>query len=78
VLMWVGAIAWHIGYDTIYAYVDLKDDARLGLKSTAILFGRHGKALIGLFYALAVGALSLGGWLLEMSPPYAIASIPIA
>ncbi len=39
VLMWAGAIAWQIGYDTIYAYVDLKDDTRLGLKSTAILFG---------------------------------------
>lgn len=61
VLMWAGAIAWQIGYDTIYAYVDLKDEARLGLKSTAILFGRHGQSLIGLFYALAVGAWSLGG-----------------
>ncbi|MBY5400837.1 4-hydroxybenzoate octaprenyltransferase [Rhizobium sp. Z1P35] len=78
VLMWAGAIAWQIGYDTIYAYVDLKDDARLGLKSTAILFGRHGQSLIGLFYALAVGAWSLGGWLLEMSPPYTIGMLVIA
>ncbi|MBP2445294.1 4-hydroxybenzoate octaprenyltransferase [Rhizobium leguminosarum] len=78
VLMWAGAIAWQIGYDTVYAYVDLKDDARLGLKSTAILFGRHGKMWIGLFYALAVGAWSLGGWLLDMSPPYAIGMLVIA
>ena len=77
-LMWAGAIAWQIGYDTVYAYVDLKDDTRLGLKSTAILFGRHGKILIGLFYALAAGAWSLGGWLLEMSPPYAIGMLVIA
>lgn len=78
VLMWAGAIAWQIGYDTIYAYVDVKDDTRLGLKSTAILFGRHGKMWIGLFYALAVAAWSLGGWLLEMSPPYAIGMLVIA
>ncbi|NYJ15233.1 4-hydroxybenzoate polyprenyltransferase [Rhizobium leguminosarum] len=78
VLMWAGAIAWQIGYDTVYAYVDVRDDTRLGLKSTAILFGRRGKMWIGLFYALAVAAWSLGGWLLEMSPPYAIGMLVIA
>ncbi|OWV86539.1 4-hydroxybenzoate octaprenyltransferase [Rhizobium sp. N122] len=78
VLMWAGAIAWQIGYDTVYAYVDVRDDTRLGLKSTAILFGRHGRMWIGLFYALAVGAWSLGGWLLEMTPPYAIGMLVIA
>ncbi|WP_434710195.1 4-hydroxybenzoate octaprenyltransferase [Rhizobium sp. YTUHZ045] len=78
VLMWAGAIAWQIGYDTVYAYVDLRDDARLGLKSTAILFGGRGRMWIGLFYALAVGAWSLGGWLLEMSPPYAFGMLVIA
>ncbi|WP_049731754.1 4-hydroxybenzoate octaprenyltransferase [Rhizobium ecuadorense] len=78
VLMWAGAIAWQIGYDTVYAYVDVRDDTRLGLKSTAILFGRRGKMWIGLFYALAVGAWSLGGWLLEMSPPYAIGMLVVA
>jgi 4-hydroxybenzoate polyprenyltransferase len=77
-LMWAGAIAWQIGYDTVYAYVDVKDDTRLGLKSTAILFGQHGKACIGLFYALTIGAWSLGGWLLGMSVPYTIGMLVIA
>ncbi|RWO08716.1 MAG: 4-hydroxybenzoate octaprenyltransferase, partial [Mesorhizobium sp.] len=58
--------------------VDAKDDTRLGLKSTAILFGQHGKSCIGLFYALTVGAWSLGGWLLGMSSPYAIGMLVIA
>ncbi|MDP0929521.1 hypothetical protein Q0601_20240 [Paracoccus onubensis] len=40
--MWLGALAWQIGYDTTYGYVDVRDDKRLGLKSTAILFGAHG------------------------------------
>ncbi|MDJ1635702.1 4-hydroxybenzoate octaprenyltransferase [Rhizobium rhizogenes] len=78
VLMWAGAIAWQIGYDTVYAYVDVRDDSRLGLKSTAILFGRNGKIWIGVFYASTVGAWSLGGWLLGMSLPYAIGMLVIA
>lgn len=78
VLMWAGAIAWQIGYDTVYAYVDVKDDTRLGLKSTAILFNQHGKTCIGFFYALTVGAWSVGGWLLGMSLPYAIGMLVIA
>lgn len=78
VLMWAGAIAWQIGYDTVYAYVDVKDDARLGLKSTAVLFGEHGKAWIGLFYILTVGAWSLGGWMVGMSPLYAIGMLVVA
>jgi 4-hydroxybenzoate polyprenyltransferase len=78
VLMWAGAISWQIGYDTVYAYVDVKDDRSLGLKSTAILFGRHGKLIIGLFYALTIVAWSVGGWLLGMSPPYAFGMLAIA
>lgn len=76
--MWVGAIAWQIGYDTVYAYVDVKDDVRLGLKSTAILFGHRGKPCIGLFYILTIGAWSIGGWLSGMSIAYAIGMTVIA
>jgi 4-hydroxybenzoate polyprenyltransferase len=78
IVMWIGAIAWQIGYDTVYAYVDVKDDTRLGLKSTAILFGQSGKACIGLFYALAVASWSLGGWLSGMSLSYAAGMVVIA
>ena len=72
VAMWIGAIAWQIGYDSVYAYVDVADDTRLGLKSTAILFGENGRACIGLFYALAVASWSLGGWLLGMGTAYGV------
>ncbi len=78
VLMWAGAIAWQIGYDTVYAYVDVKDDTRLGLKSTAILFGERGKRIIGLFYASTIAAWSVGGWLSGMSLPYAFGMLVIA
>lgn len=48
-LMWFGAIAWQIGYDTVYAYIDYKDDKQIGIKSTALLFGENGKLYIGFF-----------------------------
>lgn len=78
VAMWIGAIAWQVGYDTVYAYVDVADDTRLGLKSTAILFGSSGKTCIGLFYALTIVSWAVGGWLLGMSMPYAVGMVIIA
>src|SRR6202045_3144694 len=38
-LLYLGSIAWVIGYDTIYAHQDADDDALIGIKSTALLFG---------------------------------------
>jgi 4-hydroxybenzoate polyprenyltransferase len=61
-LLYAGAIAWVIGYDTIYAHQDREDDALIGIKSTAILFGAHTKPLLAGFYALAVVLLALAGW----------------
>ena len=54
VALYAGSIAWVIGYDTIYAHQDAEDDALIGIKSTALLFGvRTHRALI-LFYGAAV------------------------
>jgi len=78
IVMWIGAIAWQIGYDTVYAYVDVKGDTSIGLKSTAILFGEKGKTCIGLFYVFTVASWSVGGWLLGMSPPYFVGMALIA
>ena len=61
-LLYAGAIAWVIGYDTIYAHQDREDDALIGVKSTAILFGARTKPLLAVFYALAVVLLALAGW----------------
>ncbi len=58
-LLYAGAIAWVIGYDTIYAHQDREDDALVGVKSTALLFGERTKPMLALFYALAV---ILIGW----------------
>ena len=61
-LLYAGSIAWVIGYDTIYAHQDREDDALIGIKSTALLFGARTKPMLGLFYGLAVILIGLAGW----------------
>lgn len=63
--LYAGAIAWVIGYDTIYAHQDSDDDALIGIKSTALLFGTRTRPALALFYGAAVVligiALALAG-----------------
>jgi len=61
-LLYAGSIAWVIGYDTIYAHQDREDDALIGIKSTALLFGDRTKPMLALFYALAVILIGLAGF----------------
>jgi 4-hydroxybenzoate polyprenyltransferase len=75
VLLYLSAFAWTIGYDTIYALQDARDDAIVGIRSTARLFGPHARLGVGLFYAASAalafaaialaggGAVALVGWL---------------
>jgi 4-hydroxybenzoate polyprenyltransferase len=60
-LLYAGSISWVIGYDTIYAHQDREDDALIGIKSTALLFGARTKPMLALFYALAVFLLGAAG-----------------
>ena len=63
IALYAGSIAWVIGYDTIYAHQDAEDDALIGIKSTARLFGaRTHRALLG-FYGLAVVLIGAALWL---------------
>src|SRR6478672_9933700 len=54
ILLYAGSIAWVIGYDTIYAHQDAEDDALIGVKSTARLFGARTHRALAVFYSLAV------------------------
>ncbi len=51
-LLYIGCVFWTLGYDTIYAYQDLKDDIKNNIKSTAVLFGDHGKKFVMFFYSI--------------------------
>ena len=55
-LMFLANILWAVAYDTQYAMVDRDDDLKIGIKSTAILFGRQDKLIIGI---LQVAVLAL-------------------
>jgi 4-hydroxybenzoate polyprenyltransferase len=61
-LLYAGSIAWVIGYDTIYAHQDREDDALIGVKSTALLFGQHTRLALALFYFLAVVLIAAALW----------------
>jgi len=86
VLLYAGSILWTIGYDTIYALQDIEDDALIGVKSTARLFGRRTRMLVGLFYAGATAcwlaaALLVGGGALvivAVSAPAALLAWQVA
>ncbi|MGD9784249.1 MAG: 4-hydroxybenzoate octaprenyltransferase [Hyphomicrobiaceae bacterium] len=63
VLLYAGCVAWTIGYDTIYAHQDKEDDLMLGLKSTALRFGRSTPAWVASFYLVAAVLWSAAAFL---------------
>ena len=50
ILLYAGTILWVIGYDTLYALQDIEDDALIGVKSTARLFGEHVRPVVAVLY----------------------------
>lgn len=60
VFLYLGGIAWTIFYDTIYAHQDKEDDALIGVKSTALLFGESTGAILRLFMMLSIILMSAG------------------
>jgi 4-hydroxybenzoate polyprenyltransferase len=69
VLLYFSAVAWTVGYDTVYAVQDARDDAIVGIRSTARLFAGRTRGAVAVFYgaaaALALAAILLvgGGWI---------------
>jgi 4-hydroxybenzoate polyprenyltransferase len=63
VLLYAGGVFWTLGYDTIYAHQDKSDDARIGVKSTALRLGAGSKKAVGAFYLMAVVCWALAGLL---------------
>lgn len=59
VIAWLAGIAWTIFYDTIYAHQDVEDDALIGVKSTARLFGENSPRILAGFALLAVLLLAV-------------------
>jgi 4-hydroxybenzoate polyprenyltransferase len=74
----VGAnIFWTIAYDTEYAMVDREDDRRIGIRTSAILFGRYDVAAVMICYALFIASLAaIGAW--QRYGPFYFAGIAVA
>ena len=54
-------VCWAVAYDTAYAMVDREDDLKVGVKSTAILFGKYDRLMVFVFHALTLILLGLTG-----------------
>jgi 4-hydroxybenzoate polyprenyltransferase len=69
-LLLLANVFWAVAYDTEYAMVDRADDLRIGIKTSAITFGRHDVLAVMLCYAVTLLLLGLIGWLYRLGPLY--------
>lgn len=69
-LLYLANLLWTVAYDTQYAMCDREDDLKIGVKSTAILFGDADRAIIGLLQALTIVCLLLVGTRFELGMYY--------
>ena len=65
VLLYISAIFWTLGYDTIYGFQDINDDEVIGVKSTSIIFKENYKYFIGVCYFVCILFLIILGFLIE-------------
>ena len=77
-LFYLGGIAWTLGYDTIYADQDYEDDALIGVRSTARLFGQHQPILVGVSYAFSLWLWGIAGYAAGFGKIYGIGMALIA
>lgn len=69
-LVLIATVLWAVAYDTMYAMVDREDDLRVGVKSTAILFGNEDRLIIGIIQGLLILVLWLIGVRMELGGMY--------
>jgi 4-hydroxybenzoate polyprenyltransferase len=65
-LLYLANLLWTVAYDTYYALVDRPDDLKVGIKSTAILFGRNALPLIVLLQSISLLLLAAVGYLAQL------------
>ena len=65
--LYAAAVAWDLGFDTIYAHQDREDDALVGIGSTALLLGERTRPFLAGCYAATLGLVGLAAWLAGLS-----------
>jgi 4-hydroxybenzoate polyprenyltransferase len=68
--LYAGTIFWAVAYDTIYALQDREDDARIGVKSSALLFGARTWIAVGVSLSGMLIMLGLTGWIVSLGPGF--------
>ncbi len=69
-LWFIATVLWALAYDTMYAIADREDDLKIGVKSSAILFGRFDRLAIGVMQLLLLAVLLLAGMSFDLHWPY--------
>ncbi len=77
-LLLLANVFWSIAYDTEYAMVDREDDIKIGIRSSALFFGRYDVAAIMACYAAMLGILAYAGYELRLHWPYYIGLLAAA
>ena len=70
ILLYIGAIFWTLGYDTIYGYQDIKDDEIIGVKSTSIKFKNNPKKFLSLCYLITLSSIIITGLYMNFNNGY--------
>ena len=71
--LFAATVCWAVGYDTIYALQDREDDRRIGVKSSALLFGSSTWIAVGAVFCAMLLLLGLAGWLAHIGWIYYVA-----
>jgi 4-hydroxybenzoate polyprenyltransferase len=72
--LYASCIAWTLNYDMIYAYMDIKDDAKVGIKSIAQAHEHNSKAALTAFSVAQIGLLATAGYFSGAGPIFYVAS----
>ena len=75
IALYIGAIFWTLGYDTIYGFQDIKDDEIIGLKSTSIKFKNNPTIFLFLCYSILLISLTILGILMNFNKLYFLSLI---
>ena len=76
IILYIAAIFWTLGYDTIYGLQDIHDDEIIGVKSTSIKFKNNPKIFVGVCYFLCVLCLLIMFLIMEINKYLLLVSIP--
>ena len=78
IILYIGAIFWTLGFDTIYGYQDIRDDEIIGVKSTSIRFKKNPKLFLIICYSIFIVSLIITGFFMKFNSMfYLCLSIPI-